>query len=126
MRSVCMMLMAATAVAQYRGGLQGVVTDVQSASVPDSNVTLTSNETNITRTTKTNETGGYAIPGLPPGNYSLAVEKAGFTKKVLDQVVVTGEQIQSLNVELTVGQMTEQVTVDEAAVPLLNTENAVI
>jgi hypothetical protein len=121
-----MVLFAATVAAQYRGGIQGVVTDAQSAGVPDATVTLTSKETNIKRTTKTNDTGGYAIPGLPPGSYSLAVEKTGFTKKVLDQVVVTGEQIQSLNVELAVGQMTEQVTVNEAAVPLLNTESAVI
>jgi len=121
-----MALIAAPLAAQYRGGIRGVVTDAQDAVVPDATVTLTSKETNIQRASKTNETGGYAIPGLPPGNYSLSVDKAGFTKTVLDQVVVTGEQIQSLNVELALGQTTEQVTVSEAVVPLLNTENAVI
>jgi hypothetical protein len=40
--------------------------------------------------------------------------------------VVGGEQIQSLNVRLAVGQVTESVTVTEAAVPLLNAESAVI
>jgi hypothetical protein len=124
--AACFWLFAATAAAQYRAGIQGVVIDAQNAAVPGATVTLTSKETNIQRTTKTNETGGYAIPALPPGNYSLTVEKAGFAKKVLDEVVVTGEQIQSLNVELAVGQIAEQVTVNGATVPLLNTENAMI
>ena len=72
--ALCIGLFAATLAAQYRGGIRGVVTDAQDAVVPGATVTLTSKETNIKRTTRTNNTGGYAIPGLPPGNYSLSVE----------------------------------------------------
>ncbi len=124
--TLCIALLAGSAAAQYRAGIQGVVTDPTGAGVPGASLTLTSKETNVKRVTKTNETGGYAIPGLPPGTYSLEAEKTGFTKKIIEQVVVGGEQIQSLNVELAVGQVTETVNVTEAAVPLLNTENAVI
>src|SRR5215471_8859767 len=124
--ALCLALLAFTAMAQYRGGIQGVVTDPTGGWVPDATITLTSKETSIKRSTKTNETGGYALPGLPPGTYSLSVEKAGFTKKVLDEVVITGDQSQSLNVGLAVGQVTESVNVTEASVPLLNTESAVI
>src|SRR5262249_43895956 len=93
--TISIALLAACAMAQYRAGIQGVVTDESGGAVPDAMVTLTSKETNIKRVTRTNEPGGYAIPGLPPGAYSLSVEKAGFTKKVLEQVVVTGDQTQS-------------------------------
>lgn len=84
--------------AQIGAGIQRVVTDVQGVGVPDAAVTLTSNETKIARTTKTNETGAYAIPALPPGVYSLSVEKTGFSKKVLEQVVIQAEH-SHLNVE---------------------------
>src|SRR5947208_14603366 len=94
--AMCVALLAATASAQYRAGIQGIVTDAQGAGVPDASVTLTSKETNIKRVTKTNETGGYGIPGLTPGTYSLAVEKAGFSKKILDQVLIRAEQVQAL------------------------------
>jgi hypothetical protein len=63
----CILLLAATVAAQYRAGIQGVIADEQGTHIPDAAVLLTSKETNIKRTTQTNQTGGYAIPGLPPG-----------------------------------------------------------
>jgi hypothetical protein len=124
--ALCAALFAGVAWAQYGAGIQGVVVDVQGAGVPDATVTLTSKETGVPRMTKTNGTGGYAIPALPPGSYSLSVEKAGFSKRVLEEVVIRAEQSQSLNVELAVGQVTDSVTVTEAAAPLLDTQGATI
>lgn len=123
--AVCMLL-AASAWGQYRAGVQGVVTDATGAAVPNAIVTLTSKETNVPRVTKTNESGGYAITALPPGEYSLDVEAAGFSKKIIETVTVTAEQLRSLNVELAIGQVTEAVTVTEASVPLINTQTALI
>lgn len=112
--------------AQFRGGLQGVVTDANEALVPGAKVSVTSLETNVTRTTETNGSGAYAVPGLAPGRYSVEVEKAGFAKRIFPDVLVIAEQIHSLNVGLAVGQVAESVTVSEAAVPLLKTEGALI
>lgn len=67
--------------AQYRGSLQGTVTDPQGGVVQNATVTLTSNETNISKTATTSSSGVYTIPGLAPGTYSLVVEGEGFTKK---------------------------------------------
>src|SRR5437588_11424061 len=99
--------LAVTLYAQYRAGIQGVVTDSAGAVVPEATVTLTSNETNVSRTTKTSEGGVYTISGLAPGSYKLSVEKVGFSKKILEKVVVGAEQMQSLNVELAVGEVTQ-------------------
>ncbi len=124
--AIFVVLFAAALPAQYRAGLQGVITDASGGGVPDATITLTSKETNIKRTTKSTETGGYAIPGLPPGDYTLTVEKTGFSKKVLEDVVIAGEELQSLNIPLVVGQVTEEVTVTAASTPLIDTEDALI
>lgn len=79
--AVCGLLFAAAALAQYRAGLQGVISDATGAAVPDATIKLTSKETNIVRATKSNETGAYAIAALPPGSYSMSVEKTGFAAR---------------------------------------------
>ncbi|HET8547126.1 MAG TPA: TonB-dependent receptor, partial [Bryobacteraceae bacterium] len=123
---LCATLLAATATAQYRAGIHGIVSDAQGAAVPEATVTLTNLETNVTRTAKTNESGAYAFMALAPGTYSLSMEKVGFAKKVLEEVIVSAEQVRALNVELSVGQLAESVTVTEASVPLIDTQTAII
>ncbi|HXN24633.1 MAG TPA: TonB-dependent receptor [Candidatus Dormibacteraeota bacterium] len=120
------LLLCVAGYAQYRAGIQGVVTDISGALVPDAAVTLTSNETNISRTTKTSESGVFTLSGLAPGAYSVVVEKPGFTKKILNDVRVDAEQMRSLNVQLEVGLVTESVTVSESSVALLDTQAAAI
>lgn len=122
---LCLAVFAVTAHAQYRAGIQGVVTDPVGAVVPEATVTLTSNETNISRTAKTSEGGVYSFSSLAPGAFRLTVEKVGFSKKVLEDVRVRGEQMQSLNVELAVGQISDTVTVTEV-VPLIDSQTATI
>ena len=114
------------AIAQYRAGVQGVVTDNTGAVVPGATVTLTSKETNNSRTATTSGNGVYSIPSLAPGNYSITADKEGFQKKTLDNVTVSAEQMQAVNIELGVGQTSQTVTVSANAVPALNTETATV
>ena len=108
---MCLIVTAITAHAQYRAGIQGVVTDPNGAVVPGAAVTLISNETNFRFSTKTSEGGVYVFSALAPGAYLVTVEKQGFSKKILNQVRVDAEETRSLNVQLEVGQVTESVTV---------------
>src|SRR5882724_894810 len=103
--------------AQYRAGVQGVVTDPTGAVVPDAEVTVTSKETQISRTGRTSGGGVFSIPGLGPGRYSITVEKEGFTKKVLDDVLVSAEQMQAVDVQLEVGEVSVTVNVSATTVP---------
>ncbi len=112
--------------AQYRAGVQGAVTDINGAIVPEAAVTLTSNETNISRSAQTDNSGVYSITGLAPGKYTLTIEKTGFSKKVLDNILVGAEQMQSVNVQLDVGQVNQTVTVSAAVTPAIDTETAMI
>ena len=118
------MFALAGAHAQYRGSLQGTVTDEQGAVVPGAKVTLTDKETNRTQTSETNDAGVYSIGSLPPSHYKLTVEKMGFKKKVTDDLSILSEQSNSANVVLAVGQTSETVTVNGDILPLIDTETA--
>jgi hypothetical protein len=115
------------AIAQYRASLQGTVTDPQNAIVPDTTITLTSKETNVSKTAKSGSSGVYSIPGLAPGSYTVTAEKTGFAKKVFDNVNIPSEQPTSLDVHLDVAQQTSQsVTVNASEAPAIDTDNATI
>jgi len=122
---ICWVLLlgaASSAFAQYRGSLQGTVTDDQGAVVPQATVTLKDKETNRTLTGLTNAAGVYNIGSLPPSRYTLMVDKAGFKTTVLEDVGIVSEQANAVDVVLHVGQTVETVTVNGDAAPLLETE----
>lgn len=112
--------------AQYRAGLQGTVTDPQGRAVPGAKVTLTNKDTNAVRTTATAGNGVYTFDGLGPGHYSLNVSKEGFKTQTYGNVQVSGEEMNSFNAQLAIGQTSQSVTVSAAAAPLINTANASI
>jgi hypothetical protein len=62
----------------FRGGIQGIVTDPNGAVIPGAEVTITSPDTGLTRTTQTDDTGMYSVSELPIGTYRVEVKKTGF------------------------------------------------
>jgi len=121
---VCSVFLSAAAHAQYRASIQGVVTDPQGAAVSGATLTLKNLQTNQTLTATTDENGIYNFNALPPNQYSLTVEKAGFKKKVLDSLGVIAEQANALNIQLEVGDVTQSITVSGDSTPLIDTETA--
>ncbi|MGH9448451.1 MAG: carboxypeptidase regulatory-like domain-containing protein, partial [Terriglobia bacterium] len=71
--------------------------------------------------TQTNSAGIYNLPRLPIGQYTLKVEAKGFKTDVRPAFELQMNQIARVDVKLTVGAMTQVVTVS-AAPPLLQTE----
>src|SRR5258706_550444 len=120
----CINFVPFAACAQYRASIQGVVTDAQGSVVSGATVTLQNEETNQTLTATTDDNGVYNFSSLPPSHFTLTVEKAGFKKKVLKGVGVISEQANSIAVQLEVGQVTETVTVNGDAAPLIDTETS--
>jgi hypothetical protein len=120
----CFLLSGASA--QFRASIRGTVTDTSGAVVSGATVTLTDLGTAKVLTTTTNGDGLYSFNALPPNRFSLAVNKTGFTQKVLGGVQIIPEQANAINVQLEVGEATQTVNVNSDEVPALDTETASI
>ncbi|HQR40121.1 MAG TPA: carboxypeptidase-like regulatory domain-containing protein, partial [Blastocatellia bacterium] len=64
--------------ADTTGTILGLVTDPQGAVIAGATVTARQTATNLTRVTKTDQSGAYRFAALPLGPYELKVEAAGF------------------------------------------------
>jgi len=112
--------------AQFNASLSGTVTDQTGAIIPGATVTLVDKETNQTRTTTTSPAGLFDFNALAPDHYSLSVERQGFKKRSVDQVVLIPEQPNVLNMQMELGNVSETVTVNGSAAPLLDTGTATL
>src|SRR5438876_688241 len=108
-----------------QGTIDGNVMDSSQAAVPDAIVTAKDQQTNFARETKTNAVGGYSLSGLPPGTYMITVSAAGLQNYTQNGIEVTPNTIRRVDVTLTVGPVTESVTV-EATATALQTDRAAI
>src|SRR5580658_5264140 len=109
--------------AQFRAELRGTVSDPQGAAVAGATVTLVDTDTNRTLVSTSDAGGTYNFNALAPDPYRLSVEHSGFTKKVLEHVVIIPEQLNALDLQLEVGQVQQTVTVSDT-VSALDTETA--
>ncbi len=111
--------------AQYRAGLQGTVSDPTGAVVPGASVTIVDKETNQTQTVKTDAGGTFTFNRLAPAPYTISVEAQGFSQKTIDNVSISGETMQALNVALDAAGSNQTITVTDTA-PAINTATATI
>jgi Carboxypeptidase regulatory-like domain len=99
--------------------ISGVTRDTTGALVPGVTVTVKHLESGLTRTAVTNENGGYSVQFLPVGPYELTTDMPGFKQQVRRGIDLSVAQEAVVNLTLEVGNLTEHVTVTEAA-PLVN------
>jgi len=102
--------------------LSGVVRDSSNAPIPGAEVTVTKTDTGMTRTVFTSQDGAYAFPNLPVGPYQLKVVLQGFNTYVREGIVLQVGSNPELNVTLSVGNLSEQITVTANA-SLVETKN---
>jgi len=104
----------------------GTVTDSSGAVIPNAKVTVSNPDIGITREFKSNASGAYSVASLPIGsNYSVTAEAAGFEKLVRSGITLQVGQTQRVDMQLTVGQVTQEVSVTGNVVEV-QTENAAI
>src|SRR5437763_5801894 len=60
------------------GSIVGTATDASGLAVPGATVRITQTETNQSRETTSNETGGYSFSNVAAGTYLVEVSLAGF------------------------------------------------
>ncbi len=114
-----------TAPAQTVGEITGEVKDQSGANAPNATVTATNTETNVARTTVTNNAGVYSFPGLTPGIYSVKASATGFQTAVKTNIELQVQQAARVDFMLEVGQSTQTIEVS-ASGALLSTEDATV
>jgi hypothetical protein len=115
--------LAVTANAQFKAGIQGTVKDSSGALIPGATITLTNAETGKIQDTTSSDDGYYRISGLAPGKYKIKVEKAGYKLSTIDNVAVSAEGIQGIDIAMEPGEVSATVTVDPNDVAVLRTED---
>src|SRR5438094_9434494 len=101
--------------AQATAQISGTVRDQSGAVLPGVEVTGTQRETGIARTAVTNETGSYVLSNLPLGPYRLEAALPGFRTFVQTGIVLQVDSNPVININLEIGQVSEQVEVQADA-----------
>ena len=101
--------------AQGTALLSGTVRDQSGAVLPGVEVSATQTATGARRTVVTNETGSYLITSLPVGPYRLEAALPGFRTFVQTGIVLQVDSNPVINMNLEVGQVSEQVEVNADA-----------
>jgi len=103
--------MASAAAFAQTATILGTVTYATGSLVPTASITITNTGTSVKRVLQTNTAGSYTAPELPIGAYSVKAEAAGF--KAYERTGVRLETNDTVRVDaiLSVGQVTESVTV---------------
>ena len=110
-------LIATPLVAQkITGTISGVVSDPTGAVISQATVTITNVDTGLVRTVTTNDMGEYIAPDLPNGNYHIVVKQANFKEAVVSKVELHVASTALVNVQLQLGNTSEQVTVEANAI----------
>jgi Carboxypeptidase regulatory-like domain/TonB-dependent Receptor Plug Domain len=108
------------------GSIQGTVTDSSGAVISGARVTAINNSTNASRTVETSETGLYSMTNLTVGDYSVSIDKVGFSPVRFSNVTVTVAQVVALSAKLSVGSVSETVTVSTESLAPIETETSQI
>ncbi len=100
---------------EYRGRVQGSVTDSSQAVVTGATVTLANLNTGVSSTRKTTDQGRYLFDLVLPGKYRVSVQLQGFNKFVQENVVLQSRSDVTVDAVLRAGDVRETVTVEAQA-----------
>ena len=121
---VITLLMPCASYSQDTGYISGTVMDKSGAAVVGAEITLTNTAGSLTRNTASNADGAYVIPGLPGDTYNLSVSAKGFQKYTAQNVKLNVAEKARVDVQLSVGAMSEEITVTGEAAAQVETESS--
>jgi hypothetical protein len=97
------------------GQIQGSVTDINGAAIPDARVEVDQTDSGLKRMVTSGPNGGYLFPNLPVGPYSLTVSRSGFETYQQSGIVIQVGNNLRIPVTLKVGAVTTSVQVNADA-----------
>lgn len=98
--------------------MQGTVTDTGGGVVAGAKVIIVETTTNVAHDVKTNESGNYILPDLPPGTYSVTAEMTGFKKEEKTGVQLLVNSNTRVDLQLHPGDINQAIEVTGAPPPL--------
>ncbi len=122
---ICSLCLAGTTSAWAQsdnGSINGFVRDQSGAMVPGASVTVR-NQTGLERRSTTNDSGYFIVTNIPPGLYAISVEFPGFKAYQSSNNKLDPSSTLSVDVSLTVGEISQTVAVTASAASL-QTESA--
>ena len=128
------LMVSSVAAQDYRGKVQGTVTDEAGAAIPGASVVLRNTQTGVDVTRQSDGDGHYIFDFVEPGQYIVVIEQTGFKKAVQENVIVRNRGDITVDLKLSVGGVQETVTVESPPIAvqfgssstLLTIENKVI
>jgi len=96
--------------------IRGTISDPSGGAVAGADIKLTQTATGAVRSTASAADGAYAFADVTVGTYDLEVTKSGFSKYLQQGIVIQVGVNPTINVALTVGAVTQEVTVQAEAV----------
>lgn len=97
----------------FRGRIQGLVTDQTQAVVANAQVTLLNTATGVRVVRQSSDTGLFLFDLVDAGTYTVTVEAGGFSKFVQENILVQARGDVTVNATLTPGAVQETITVAE-------------
>jgi len=109
---------ASSTFAQVSAALTGVVTDPSGAAVADAAIEADEVDTGLTRAATTDSAGRYSFFALPLGPYEVRVKKEGFAEEIRTGIHLVVGQNAIVDLNLRVGDVSQQITVTADAPPV--------
>ncbi|MFN9892993.1 MAG: carboxypeptidase-like regulatory domain-containing protein, partial [Acidobacteriota bacterium] len=107
------------------GTIQGTIQDATSASIPGATVQALNTATGVSVDTATNDGGFFALKGLLAGSYRLTISAPGM-KKLESALTLQNGQVLVFNRQLTVGEVSEKVTVNAETIQLATYDSGTV
>ncbi|HZF41495.1 MAG TPA: carboxypeptidase-like regulatory domain-containing protein, partial [Blastocatellia bacterium] len=111
-----LVMSALTQAQDYRGKVQGVVTDASNGALAGAKVTLKNVGTGVEVTRQTNAEGRYIFDFVESGVYAVLVEVTGFKKYEQRNITVQNRGDVTVDARLEIGGVTEVITVQDSPV----------
>lgn len=104
--------------------IDGTVTDSTGAVIPSANITLTNEASGIQRHGVSNGAGFFNFAAVPPGTYSLKVERQGFVAYEIRGVVLSSNDHRTVDgIKLKAGGAEQTVVVEAGAQQITPTDS---
>ena len=124
--SLLLLWIACRAFAQFNAAtVTGVVQDSSKAGITDAKLKLINTQTGTENDSNTDQEGGFLLPGVIPGTYTLQIERDGFATTQVNGISLNAGTTKNLLIRMKIGAVTETVNVDASGLTL-NRTNATV